>query len=265
MHTQLMGILNATPDSFYDQGRFFSQESAIAQGEKIFQEGADILDIGGESTRPGAGPVSIEEEIRRVIPLIQELKKRLPIPLSIDTIKPQVAALAMEAGASWINDVSGFREPQMREVAASCQAMLCVMHMQGTPETMQQNPHYQGSIIEHLKRWFSDILERLLLAGVKEKNIVLDPGIGFGKTVAHNLEILHNLPELKRLGFPVLIGVSRKSFMSKILNKPPTELLPATLAINTVAILSHVDFIRVHDVQAHRDVINVLEAYKKST
>jgi len=139
------------------------------------------------------------------------------------------------------------------------------MHMQGTPETMQLNPQYSTSIIDHIKTWFSNTLEKLIQAGVKEEKIVLDPGIGFGKTVAHNLEIIHNLPELKRLGFPILIGVSRKSFMSKILNKPANELLAATLAINSIAVLSQVDFIRVHDIQAHRDVIDIIEAYKKAS
>ena len=258
--TQLMGILNATPDSFYDQSRFFDLEAAIQRGVQISHEGADLIDIGGESTRPGATPVSLEEELRRVIPLIKELKSRVHIPLSIDTLKPQVALQALQAGADWINDVSGFRDCMMREIAGSSGARLCVMHMQGTPETMQLNPQYSTSIIDHIKTWFSNTLEKL-----KEEKIVLDPGIGFGKTVAHNLEIIHNLPELKRLGFPILIGVSRKSFMSKILNKPANELLAATLAINSIAVLSQVDFIRVHDIQAHRDVIDIIEAYKKAS
>lgn len=266
MHkTQLMGILNATPDSFYDQSRFFDLEAAVKRGLQISNEGADLIDIGGESTRPGASPVSLEEECRRVIPLIKQLKSLVSIPLSIDTLKPKVASQALQAGADWINDVSGFRDPEMREIAASSGAMLCVMHMQGTPETMQINPDYHTSIIDHIKHWFSDTLEKLVKAGVKEEKIVLDPGIGFGKTVAHNLEIIHNLPELKRLGFPVLIGVSRKSFMSKILNKPTNELLAATLAMNSIAVLSRIDFIRVHDIQAHRDVIDLIEAYKKAS
>lgn len=263
--TQLMGILNATPDSFYDQSRFFDLEAALQRGVQICHEGADLIDIGGESTRPGATPVSLEEELRRVIPLIRQLKSIVHIPLSIDTLKPHVATQALEAGADWINDVSGFRDPAMREAAASSGAKLCVMHMQGTPETMQLNPQYSTSIIDHIKTWFSNTLEKLIQAGVKEEKIVLDPGIGFGKTVAHNLEIIHNLPELKRLGFPILIGVSRKSFMSKILNKPANELLAATLAINSIAVLSQVDFIRVHDIQAHRDVIDLIEAYKKAS
>lgn len=261
--TQLMGILNATPDSFYDKSRFFEMISAVARGHQMVAEGADILDVGGESTRPGAPAVSLEEEIKRVIPLIRRLKQELSIPISIDTMKPQVAAKAIEAGATWINDVGGFRDSAMREIAASSEVKLCVMHMQGTPQTMQKAPSYEASIIDYLKYWFSEIINTLIQSGVKEHNIVLDPGIGFGKTVAHNLEIIHNLAELKKLGFPVLIGVSRKSFMGKILNRSTDELLPATLAINSIAILSHVDFIRVHDIQAHRDIIDLLSVYNK--
>ncbi|KIC72311.1 Dihydropteroate synthase [Neochlamydia sp. EPS4] len=261
--TQLMGILNATPDSFYDKSRFFEMTAAVARGHQMVAEGADILDVGGESTRPGAPAVSLEEEIKRVIPLIRRLKQELSIPISIDTMKPQVAAKAIEAGATWINDVGGFRDSAMHEIAASAEVKLCVMHMQGTPQTMQKAPSYEASIIDYLKYWFSDIINTLIQSGVKEHNIVLDPGIGFGKTVAHNLEIIHNLAELKKLGFPVLIGVSRKSFMGKILNRSTDELLPATLAINSVAILSHVDFIRVHDIQAHRDIIDLLSIYNK--
>lgn len=265
-----MGILNTTQDSFYDKSRFSEVESAVARGQQIYSEGADIIDIGGESTRPrnvylnpDAVSVTAEEELQRVIPVISRLKQLIPIPISIDTMKPEVAAKAVEAGAEWINDVSGFRHPEMRAVAASTKVKICVMHMQGNPYTMQVEPHYEESIVEHLKYWFSSTLEKLIQAGVQESNIILDPGIGFGKTVAHNLEIIHNLPELKSLGFPVLLGVSRKYFMSKILNKPPPELLPATLAMNTIAILSHVDFIRAHDIQAHRDIIDLLEAYFK--
>lgn len=269
--TQLMGILNATPDSFYDKSRFFAVESAVERGKQIFLEGADILDIGGESSRPrnlyqkaDSPAVSVEEELHRVIPVIKQLKELIPIPISIDTMKPEVASKAIEVGAQWINDVSGFRHPDMRRIAASTGVKLCVMHMQGDPYTMQLDPHYEKPIIDHLKEWFTNTCEMLIQAGVKTSQIVIDPGIGFGKTVAHNLEIIQNLPELKSLGFPVLFGLSRKYFMSKILNKPPAELLPATLAMNTLAIQSHVDYIRVHDVQEHRNIIDLLEVYNKS-
>lgn len=270
--TQLMAILNTTPDSFYEKSRATSFESAVVRGQQIYMEGADILDIGGESTRPkniyiqeGEIPLTAQAEIERVIPVIRELSKLIPIPISIDTRKPEVAAQAIEAGAKWINDVGGFQIPEMRAIAASSKAQICVMHMQGNPDTMQVNPMYEKSIIEHLKHWFSNTLELLIRDGVRESQIVLDPGIGFGKTVDHNLEIIHNLRELKSLGFPILLGISRKLFMHRILNKPPEALLSATLAMNSVAILSDVEFIRVHDVKEHRDIIDVLDAYKKST
>ncbi len=269
MKTQLMGILNATPDSFYDKSRFFDAESAVERGQQIFSEGADIIDIGGESTRPrnvylnsDAVIVSTEEELKRVIPVISRLKQLIPIPISIDTMKPEVAAKAIEAGAQWINDVSGFRHPEMRAIASGTGVKICVMHMHGNPYTMQLDPHYDKPIIEHIRHWFSDTLEKLLQSGVKESNIILDPGIGFGKTVAHNLEIIQNLSKLKSLGFPILLGISRKFFMSKILSKPSTELLSATLAMNTIAILSYVDYIRVHDVRPHRDIIDLLDVYQ---
>lgn len=268
--TQLVGILNVTQDSFYDRSRFFDTEAAIARGELIFSEGADLIDIGGESSRPRTvylnhpdSIISAQEEIKRVIPVISHLKERIPIPISIDTMKPEVAAKAVEVGADWINDVSGFRDPEMRTIAAVNGVKVCVMHMLGDPYTMQENPHYDEPLIDHLINWFSMILEKLIQAGVKSHNIVLDPGIGFGKTIAHNLEILHNLPQLKSLGFPVFLGLSRKYFMSKIVNKPPSELLSATLAMNTVAVLQKVDFIRVHDVKEHRDLIDVLDAYQR--
>lgn len=271
MKTALMGILNTTPDSFYGKSRTPDLESAIARGKQIFLEGADILDIGGESTRPKniygnqeKTPLTAQQEIERVAPVIRELKKQISIPISIDTRKPEVAIRAIEAGATWINDVGGFRNHEMRSIAASSGAQICVMHMHGNPENMQLNPSYDKPIIEHLIDWFSNTLEVLIRDGIKEEQIVLDPGIGFGKTVEHNLQIIHNLSKIKALGFPLLLGISRKLFMNKILNKPPEELLSATLAMNSVAILSDVEYIRVHDVKEHRDIIDILSAYKKS-
>lgn len=254
-----MGILNVTPDSFFEDSRFFKEEEAIERGVAIYQEGADILDIGGESTRPYAIQVDEKEEMRRVIPVIQELKKLIPIDISIDTMKPRVAAEAVKAGASIINDVSGFSSPEMREVAASTHLPICVMHMQGTPQTMQENPSYPEGIVAHLIKWFENRINLLIKDGIKEKNIILDPGIGFGKTVADNLEIIHNLHKLKAIGFPIAIGFSRKSFIAKLLNKPAKDLLSATIAMNTLAILSEASVIRVHDVRDHRMVIDILK------
>ncbi len=260
--TQLMGILNVTPDSSFDKGRWFEPSAAIQRGIQISQQGADWVDIGGESTRPGADLVSEAEELRRVIPIITALKQEISIPISIDTMKAKVAEASIKAGASLINDVSGFRDPAMRQVAASSHLPICVMHMYETPATMQLNPVYSEGIIPFLIDWFKARIDLLLASGIQEKNIILDPGIGFGKTVADNVEIVHNLHKIKALGFPVLIGLSRKSFLGKIVNKTYPDLLPVSLAVNTLAILAQVDMIRVHDVAEHRDVIDLMAHFK---
>jgi dihydropteroate synthase len=261
-HTQLMGILNITPDSCFDQGRWFDQTLAIQRGIQIFHEGADWLDIGGESTRPGASPVSETEELRRVLPVIKSLKQEISIPISIDTMKAKVAEAAIEAGASLINDVSGFCDPAMRQVAASAQVPICVMHMHETPLTMQNHPVYPQGVIPFLLDWFKKRIDLLLASGIQERNIILDPGVGFGKTVADNVEIVQNLYQIKALGFPLLLGLSRKSFLGKIIHKSYPDLLPVSLAVNTLAILAEVEIIRVHDISEHRDIINLM-AYLK--
>jgi len=253
-----MGILNVTPDSSYDKGRWFNHSDAIKRGIEIYQQGADWLDIGGESTRPGATPVPEAEELRRVIPVIHALKKEIPIPISIDTMKAEVAEKAVNAGATMINDVSGFRCPTMRKFAAEAQLRVCVMHMHENPATMQNNPHYPDGIVPFLCDWFKKRIDLLLAEGIAEKNIIIDPGIGFGKTVADNVEIVQNLHEIKALGFPVLIGLSRKSFLGKIICKTYPDLLPASLAVNTLAILARMDILRVHDVAEHRNIIDIL-------
>jgi len=258
--TRLMGILNVTPDSFYDGNRYFDEQAALRRGVDIYQEGADIVDIGGESSRPGAGQVTEAEELARVIPVIRSLKKQIPIQISIDTTKPSVALAALHAGASLINDVSGFNNPEMREVAAKFDVEVCVMHMLRTPQTMQQHPEYPEGIINHLLKFFDAQIELLVKSGVKKNKIIIDPGIGFGKTVADNLEIIHNLQRLKHIGFPLLVGVSRKSFMSRLLNKSASELLTATLAMNAIVIASGADIIRVHDIREHCDVIKLLSS-----
>lgn len=260
--TQLMGILNVTPDSCYDQGRWFNHAAAVQRGIQIWREKADWLDIGGESTRPGAAPVSEVDELRRVIPVIKSLKQEISIPISIDTTKAKVAEAALEAGASFINDVSGFCDPAMQQLAVNTQLPICVMHMQGNPLTMQINPHYSQGIIPFLTDWFKKRIDLLLSCGVQEKNIFIDPGIGFGKTVADNVEIVQNLHKIKALGFPILIGLSRKSFLGKLINKSYSDLLPVSLAINTLAMLAHVEMIRVHDISEHRDVIDLMDYVK---
>lgn len=257
---KLMGILNATPDSFFDGGEHFHVSKAIDHAMRMIQEGADIIDIGGESTRPGAFEVDEVEELRRVIPVIEGLRGAAAV-LSIDTKKPKVAKAALQAGARFINDVSGFSDPSMRKLAAEYDVDICVMHMQGLPSTMQVNPRYPEGIMQHLMDWFEARVNLLLQSGVKKDRIILDPGIGFGKTVADNVKILHNLPQIKEFGLRVLLGVSRKSFMGKILGKPAGHLLPTTLATNTLALKDRVDILRVHDVKEHRDLIDFMFYY----
>lgn len=256
----LMGALNATPDSFYEGSRAFDLDTAISKGISLWQQGADILDIGGESTRPQAEPVDEAEELRRVIPLITALRTKIPIPISIDTRKSCVAEAALQAGASIINDVTGMENPAMQALAAQTGVDICVMHMLGTPQTMQNNPTYEGGVVSFLLHWFEQRVELLTRNGVKETQIILDPGIGFGKTTEDNIAILNNLAQFKALGFRLLIGLSRKTFLRKILNKPTSELLPATLVANTLALIHDVDIIRVHDVSEHRDLIDLMYA-----
>lgn len=261
--TQLMGILNVTPNSCYDQGRYFDQQKAIDRGIEIFQQGADIIDIGGESTMPGASPVDVETELSRVMPVIHELRKSVTIPLSIDTRHWQVAEAAVSAGVEMINDITGFTDPNMVRVARNSSAMVCAMHMQGTPQTMQLDPRYPRGVVIEIVEWFERQANILLDAGLPQEKIFLDPGIGFGKSIDHNLEILHNLARFKMLGFPLLLGLSRKSFMGRINNKSYGELLPETLAANTIACLAKVDMLRVHDIAENRSIIDLLSAYQR--
>lgn len=254
---KIMGILNLTPDSFFD-GEERDVEWYVEKGKRLLREGADILDIGGESTRPGAKAVSLEEEMRRVVPVIEELVGLSDVPISIDTRKPKVAAEALSLGAKMINDVTGFVDEEMKEVAKSYNAEVCVMHMQGTPQTMQANPHYPEGIVEHLRVFFEKRLSELANAGISLDKIIVDPGIGFGKTVDDNLSIIKHIDKWRPKNQKVLIGLSRKSFMGKILKKDANALLPATLTMNTMAILSGADLLRVHDVAEHKDLVSML-------
>ncbi len=251
-----MGILNVTPDSFSDGGLYFDTDAAINRGLQMIDEGADLIDIGGESTRPFSKSISLDEELRRVIPVIQALKGK--IPLSIDTVKPEVADRACQEGASLINDIQGFKNAAMLDVAKKYDTVICIMHMQGTPQDMQINPLYNEGVIGSIKRFFADRINAALKHGIKKERIILDPGIGFGKTVDDNVKILHNLREFKGLGYPLLVGLSRKSFMTKILEKPPAKLFGPTIAMNTL-IWPDADYVRVHDVEAHKDVFSLLE------
>ena len=255
-----MGIVNVTPDSFSDGGKYLEGRAAVEHALELAEEGAEILDIGGESTRPGATPVSEFEELRRVIPVIENLAAKIRIPLSIDTTKPAVARAALEAGASIVNNVAAYRQtPGMAELSAEFRAGYICMHAQGSPAVMQENPAYQD-VVGEVSRFFSGQLELLQALGVAPEQIVLDPGIGFGKTFEHNLELMANLPRFAGLGRPLLLGVSRKSLMAKISGPNPNERLPASLACATLAIQAGVNVIRVHDVAATVQAVRMTEA-----
>jgi dihydropteroate synthase len=262
--TAIMGVLNVTPDSFYDGGRYFDREAALGRAEQMVEEGADILDIGGESTRPGAEAVGLEEELRRVIPVIEEVKKRLPVPLSIDTYKAQVASRAIDAGAEAVNDISGLRfDPEMGGLVAGRGVPVFLMHIQGTPRTMQIDPHYEN-VVEEILASLRESVAQALAAGVPEDRIAVDPGIGFGKSARHNLVILKNLRAFKRLGRPVLIGVSRKSFIGRVLDLPEEERLEGSIAATAAAVLQGVDILRTHDVGATVRATRLIEAIQSA-
>lgn len=241
--TYVMGILNVTPDSFSDGGRYQGTDAALAHAEELLAAGADILDVGGESTRPGAPFVSAQEEINRVIPVIKRLAK-LGAVLSIDTYKPEVAQAALEAGVHIVNDISGLRDPRMLEVLSEYRAPVVAMHMQGTPDTMQQNPQYRD-VVQEVRDCLLDCHQRAQAVGVP---LIADPGIGFGKTFEHNLALLRRLPELKLPGVPLLVGTSRKGFLGKILDVPPEQRDEGTSATVALAIQAGVDIVRVHNV-----------------
>ena len=258
---ELMGIVNVTPDSFSDGGRYLDVGAAIAHGLELEAEGADILDIGGESTRPGAAAVPKEEELRRVIPVLEGLRERgARARLSIDTSKAAVARAAVQAGATLVNDVTALRgDPAMAEVVAASGARCCLMHMLGTPRTMQEDPRY-GDVVDDVRAFLEERLAFAVAAGVREDRIVLDPGIGFGKTAEHNLELLRRLDELVAIGPPVLVGTSRKSFLGRITGREVDERLPATIASNVLAFARGARLFRVHEVAPVADALAVAAA-----
>ncbi len=256
----IMGILNTTPDSFSDGGKYTNVDLAVEHGLRLAAEGADILDIGGESTRPGAQPVTVEEELQRVIPVIERLKGLIKIPLSIDTSKSEVANQALKFGAQIVNDISGLRfDPRMIDVCCKTSCGVICMHIQGTPQTMQAAPQYQN-VVEELCEDFIARLDSLERAGLPRERIVIDPGIGFGKTADHNLEILSNIARFRELGRPVLIGHSRKRFLQKVLGQKLDERLFGTVGVSISLANQHVDILRVHDVAANRDAITAWQA-----
>ncbi len=261
MFPKIIGILNCTPDSFHLGGRYLDHEKAINHALHLFEQGADLVDIGGESTRPHSTAISEEEEIARVIPVIKGIREQTDRPLSIDTFKPKVAKAALDAGVNMLNDITGFTNPAMRTLAAESGAQIVVMHMKGTPHSYPE-PSYPTGVVSEIYTFFEKQIKLLLKEGVRQTQIILDPGIGggsFGKTPQQNLTILKHLSEFLKLGSPLLIGLSRKSFMQKILNRETSELLPATLALNTLCGLRGVSYLRVHDVAEHRDMIRLIE------
>ena len=252
----LMGILNVTPDSFSDGGRFSTIEAAVNRALQMTEDGADNIDIGGESTRPGAEPVSLEEELRRTIPVIQKLATQLRVPMSIDTTKAEVARQALDAGAEIVNDISGLTfDRHMLEVCRNADAGICVMHIQGTPQTMQQNPQY-GNVVSEVIEFLQQQVDRCLMAGIPAERMCVDPGIGFGKTADHNLELISAVPRIQQaLQRPVLIGHSRKRFLSKILGRTGEEQSSGTIGVAVALAELGTDVLRIHDVRAVRDAL----------
>ncbi len=250
-----MGIVNVTPDSFSDGGQFVSVSAAAEHALRLVEEGADILDIGGESTRPGATPVTLEEELLRVVPVVRELARQTRIPISIDTSKAEVARQCLDAGAVIVNDVSGLTlDADMPRVCRESTCGVIVMHMQGTPQTMQLDPCYDD-VVADVCRYFSQRLDELEAVGIVRDRIVLDPGIGFGKTAEHNLNLLSHIAEFHRLGRPVLIGHSRKRFLKKILGREVEERNAGTIGVSLALAAQGTDILRVHDVRATRDAL----------
>lgn len=260
--TLVMGVINVTPDSFSDGGLFLEPAKAIEHGLKMAEEGAEIIEVGGESSRPGSDPLPLEEELRRVIPVVEGLASCIRIPISVDTYKSQVAERAIEGGAQMINDISGLSfDPQMASVAARYDSPLIIMHIKGSPKTMQQNPHYDdlmGEIIAYLR----DRMKKAERAGVDPSQVIVDPGIGFGKRVRDNLVILNRLDDLNILGRPILIGTSRKSFIGSVLGLEVHQREIGTLATVAVSAMKGAHIVRVHDVAPARQVIDMVDAIR---
>lgn len=257
---QVMGILNVTPDSFSDGGKFHTCDAALRHVEAMLTQGVDIIDVGGESTRPGAADISVEEELQRVIPIITAIRERFDVPLSVDTSKPEVMLAAVQAGADMINDVYALRRAGALAACAQFTVPICLMHMQGQPRTMQQAPHYQD-VVHDIKQFFQERIAACETAGIARQRLLLDPGFGFGKTLSHNLEILRNLSAFSALGLPILAGLSRKSMLGALLdNRPIEDRLYASVAGAVIAAMHGAAIVRVHDVGATVDALKIVNA-----
>ncbi|HXH03296.1 MAG TPA: dihydropteroate synthase [Candidatus Competibacteraceae bacterium] len=254
-----MGVLNVTPDSFSDGGRFLDPQAALARAHAMVEEGADIIDIGGESTRPGAVKVSAEAEMDRVLPLLEVLARELPVPISVDTYKPEVMAEAIRLGAGLINDIYALRAPGALPVIAASAVPVCLMHMQGTPETMQQHPHY-GDVVGEVKAFLADRVQACEQTGIARSRLLLDPGFGFGKTLQHNLTLLRHLDAFHELGLPLLVGLSRKSMIGTLTGRSVDERMHGSVAAAVLAAWQGAHIVRVHDVRATVDALKVCAA-----
>jgi dihydropteroate synthase len=261
--THLMGVLNVTPDSFSDGGKFFSEKQAVAHGIAMEQGGADIIDIGGESTRPYSRRLPADEELSRVIPVIRQLSREISIPISIDTYKSKVALEALNAGASMINDISALRlDPHMAAVAAKAHVPVILMHMQGTPENMQLKPRYDN-LLGEIMDFLNNAVQRSRSAGIKENLIILDPGIGFGKTFDHNLSVIHHLEKFRALKKPLLLGPSNKAFIGRILGKEADERDTGTMAAVAACVMNGAHIIRAHNVKMAAETIQIIDAIRR--
>jgi dihydropteroate synthase len=258
----VMGVVNVTPDSFYDGGQYGTPQAAIDQARRLAEEGADLLDVGGESSRPGAGPVTAEEELARILPVLEGIAD-LRVPISVDTTKPEVMRAALAQGAAMINDITALASPGALELVAPADAAVCLMHMQGSPRTMQAEPTYADVVVE-VRDFLAARAAACVAAGIARDRIVVDPGFGFGKTVAHNLSLLARLGDIAALGFPVLAGWSRKSSLGRITGRPADDRLAASIAAAMLAVQHGATIVRVHDVAATRDALAVLAAVEGS-
>ena len=254
----VMGILNITPDSFSDGGKFNSLDNALLQAERMIQAGVSIIDIGGESTRPGAPDVSLEEELSRVIPTIKAIRAKFDVWISIDTSKPEVMREAVEAGADLINDVRALQDPGALQVAADANVPVCLMHMKGQPRTMQANPNYDD-VLTDVEAFLKERVEACEAVGISKDQLILDPGFGFGKTIEHNYHLLAHLEKFHRLGLPVLAGMSRKSMIFKLLDKAPADCMVASVTCATIAAMKGAQIIRVHDVEDTLEAMKIIE------
>jgi len=259
----IMGIVNITPDSFSDGGKFFDSSRALDHARQLLEDGADILDIGGESSRPGAEPVEVDEELRRVLPVLEKLGA-LPVPVSVDTCKPEVMRRAIAAGASMINDIFALRAQGALDAVADSPVTVCLMHMQGEPRTMQRSPHYRD-VVGEVETFLVERAAAAVAAGIGRDRVVLDPGFGFGKTLQHNLELIRALPRLREAGFPLLAGLSRKALFGKIVGREAAERVHASAAGAMLAAQRGASIVRVHDVAATRDCLLVLRAIDDTT